>query len=89
MTSKANYLVRCYAAQSRPETLGSVMTKLIERNTTVPTSKSQVFSTAADGQTSVEIHVLQGEREMAEGNRSLGRFTLSGLPTAPRGVPAD
>jgi molecular chaperone DnaK len=69
------------------ETLGSVMTKLIERNTTVPTSKSQVFSTAADGQTSVEIHVLQGEREMAEGNRSLGRFTLSGLPTAPRGVP--
>lgn len=69
------------------ETLGSVMTKLIERNTTVPTSKSQIFSTAADGQTSVEIHVLQGEREMAEGNRSLGRFTLSGIPTAPRGVP--
>ncbi|MBI4139015.1 molecular chaperone DnaK [Candidatus Uhrbacteria bacterium] len=69
------------------ETLGGVMTKLIERNTTVPTSKSQIFSTAADGQTSVEIHVLQGEREMAEGNRSLGRFTLSGIPTAPRGVP--
>jgi molecular chaperone DnaK len=69
------------------ETLGSVMTKLIERNTTIPTSKSQVFSTAADGQTSVEIHVLQGEREMAEGNRSLGRFTLSGIPMAPRGVP--
>lgn len=69
------------------ETLGSVMTKVIERNTTVPTSKSQVFSTAADGQTSVEIHVLQGEREMAADNRSLGRFTLSGIPTAPRGVP--
>lgn len=69
------------------ETLGGVMTKLIERNTTVPTSKSQIFSTAADGQTSVEIHVMQGEREMAEGNRSLGRFTLSGIPTAPRGVP--
>ncbi|MCI0478969.1 molecular chaperone DnaK [Candidatus Uhrbacteria bacterium] len=69
------------------ETLGGVMTKLIERNTTVPTSKSQTFSTAADGQTSVEIHVLQGERDMAEGNRSLGRFTLSGIPTAPRGVP--
>lgn len=69
------------------ETLGSVMTKLIERNTTIPTSKSQVFSTAADNQTSVEIHVLQGEREMAEGNRSLGRFTLSGIPMAPRGVP--
>jgi molecular chaperone DnaK len=69
------------------ETLGSVMTKLIERNTTVPTSKSQIFSTAADNQTSVEIHVLQGEREMAEGNRSLGRFTLSGIPMAPRGVP--
>ncbi|MEO5927430.1 MAG: molecular chaperone DnaK [Patescibacteria group bacterium] len=69
------------------ETLGGVMTKLIERNTTIPTSKSQVFSTAADSQTSVEIHVLQGEREMAEGNRSLGRFTLSGIPMAPRGVP--
>ncbi len=69
------------------ETLGGVMTKLIERNTTIPTSKSQVFSTAADGQTSVEIHVLQGEREVVDGNRSLGRFTLSGIPTAPRGVP--
>jgi len=69
------------------ETLGGVMTKLIERNTTVPTSKSQIFSTAADNQTSVEIHVLQGEREMAEGNRSLGRFTLSGIPMAPRGIP--
>jgi len=69
------------------ETLGGVMTKIIERNTTVPTSKSQIFSTAADGQTSVEIHVLQGEREMAGDNRSLGRFTLSGLPTAPRGIP--
>jgi molecular chaperone DnaK len=69
------------------ETLGGVMTKLIERNTTVPTSKSQIFSTAADHQPSVEIHVLQGEREMAADNRSLGRFTLSGLPPAPRGVP--
>ncbi len=69
------------------ETMGSVMTKIIERNTTIPTSKSQIFSTAADGQTSVEIHVLQGEREMAADNRSLGRFTLSGIPTAPRGIP--
>ncbi len=69
------------------ETLGSVTTKIIERNTTIPTSKSQIFSTASDGQTSVEIHVLQGEREMAADNRSLGRFTLSGLPTAPRGIP--
>jgi molecular chaperone DnaK len=69
------------------ETLGSVMTKLIERNTTIPTSKSQIFSTAADGQTSVEVHVLQGDREMAGDNRSLGRFTLSGIPPAPRGVP--
>jgi len=63
------------------------MTKLIERNTTIPTSKQQIFSTAADGQTSVEIVVLQGEREMAADNRSLGRFTLSGIPPAPRGVP--
>jgi len=69
------------------ETLGGVMTKLIERNTTIPTKKSQVFSTAADSQTSVEIHVLQGEREMANGNRTLGRFVLDGLPPAPRGVP--
>jgi molecular chaperone DnaK len=69
------------------ETLGGVMTKLIERNTTVPTSKSQTFSTAADNQTTVEIHVLQGEREMSDGNKTLGRFILSGLPMAPRGVP--
>lgn len=69
------------------ETLGGVATKLIERNTTIPTSKSQVFSTAADNQPSVEIHVLQGEREMANDNRSLGRFMLNGLPPAPRGVP--
>ncbi len=69
------------------ETLGGVMTKLIERNTTIPTSKSQTFSTAADNQTSVEVHVLQGEREMVEGNKSLGRFILSGIPMAPRGIP--
>ena len=69
------------------ETLGGVMTKLIERNTTIPTRKSEVFSTAADGQTQVEIHVLQGEREMAADNRSLGRFHLAGIPPAPRGVP--
>jgi len=69
------------------ETLGGVMTKLIERNTTVPTSKSQIFSTAADNQSTVEIHVLQGEREMAGGNKTLGRFILSGLPMASRGVP--
>jgi molecular chaperone DnaK len=69
------------------ETLGGVSTKLIERNTTVPTSKSQVFSTAADNQTSVEINVLQGEREMANDNKSLGRFVLDGIPPAPRGVP--
>jgi molecular chaperone DnaK len=69
------------------ETLGGVMTKLIERNTTIPASKSQIFSTAADSQTTVEVHVLQGEREMAAGNKTLGRFILSGIPTAPRGVP--
>jgi molecular chaperone DnaK len=69
------------------ETLGGVFTKLIERNTTIPTKKSQVFSTAADGQTSVEIHVLQGEREMASYNKTLGRFNLTGIPAAPRGVP--
>lgn len=69
------------------ETLGGVMTKLIERNTTIPTRKSQVFSTAADNQTSVDIHVLQGEREMASDNKTLGRFELVGIPAAPRGVP--
>ncbi|GHU67013.1 chaperone protein DnaK [Spirochaetia bacterium] len=69
------------------ETLGSVMTKLITRNTTIPTRKSQIFSTAADGQTAVSIHVLQGEREMANQNRTLGRFDLVGIPPAPRGVP--
>ncbi len=69
------------------ETLGGVLTPLINRNTTIPTSKSQVFSTAADGQTSVEIHVLQGERPMASDNKTLGRFMLSGIPPAPRGVP--
>ena len=69
------------------ETLGGVCTRLIERNTTIPTKKSQVFSTAADNQTAVSIHVLQGEREMAEGNRTLGRFDLVGIPAAPRGVP--
>ena len=69
------------------ETLGGVCTKLIERNTTIPTKKSQVFSTAADSQTAVSIHVLQGEREMAEYNRTLGRFDLVGIPAAPRGVP--
>jgi molecular chaperone DnaK len=69
------------------ETLGGVMTKLIERNTTIPTKKTEVFSTAADSQPSVEIHVLQGEREMAKDNRTLGRFHLTGIPPAPRGVP--
>jgi len=69
------------------ETLGGVRTPLIERNTTVPTSKSQVFSTAADNQTSVEIHVLQGEREFATDNKSLGKFILDGIPPAPRGIP--
>jgi len=69
------------------ETLGGVATPLIERNTTIPTSKSQIFSTAADGQTSVEIHVVQGERPMAADNKSLGRFILDGIPPAPRGIP--
>jgi len=69
------------------ETLGGVMTKLIEKNTTIPTKKSQVFSTAADSQPAVSIHVLQGEREMAAGNKTLGRFELVGIPPAPRGVP--
>ena len=69
------------------ETLGGVFTKLIERNTTIPTKKSQIFSTAADGQTSVEVHVLQGERDMAAYNKTLGRFQLTGIPAAPRGVP--
>jgi molecular chaperone DnaK len=69
------------------ETLGGVCTKLIEKNTTIPTRKSEIFSTAADSQTSVEIRVLQGERPMAEGNRTLGVFHLVGIPAAPRGVP--
>ena len=69
------------------ETMGGVFTKLIDRNTTIPTSKSQVFSTAADNQTSVDIHVLQGERQMAADNKTLGRFELTGIPPAPRGIP--
>jgi len=69
------------------ETLGGVFTKLIERNTTIPTRRSETFSTAADGQTSVEVHVLQGEREMAAGNKTLGKFHLDGIPPAPRGMP--
>src|SRR5437870_2854552 len=69
------------------ETLGGVFTKLIERNTTIPTRKSEIFSTAADSQTSVEIHVLQGERPMARDNRTLGKFHLVGIPPAPRGIP--
>ena len=69
------------------ETLGGVSTRLIERNTTIPTRKSEIFSTAADNQTSVEIHVLQGERAMAKDNRTLGKFHLVGIPSAPRGIP--
>ena len=69
------------------ETLGGVMTPLIEKNTTIPSSKSQIFSTAADSQTSVEIHILQGERPMAQDNKTLGRFILDGIPPAPRGIP--
>ena len=69
------------------ETLGGVLTKLIERNTTIPTRKSEIFSTASDNQTTVEVHVLQGERPMARDNRTLGKFHLVGLPPAPRGVP--
>ncbi|NLG11106.1 MAG: molecular chaperone DnaK [Coriobacteriaceae bacterium] len=69
------------------ETMGGVMTKMIERNTTIPTRKTEIYSTAADGQTSVEIHVLQGEREMAAGNKTLGKFQLTGIPAAPRGIP--
>src|SRR6202007_2282407 len=69
------------------ETLGGVMTRLIDRNTTIPTSRSQIFSTAADNQTSVEVHVLQGERDMARDNRTLGRVHLDGNPPAPSGVP--
>ena len=69
------------------ETLGGVATKIVERNTTIPVKKSQIFSTAEDNQTMVEIHVLQGEREMARDNRTLGKFHLQGLPTAPRGMP--
>src|SRR5207253_7816938 len=69
------------------ETLGGVMTTLIPRNTTIPTRKSETFSTAADNQTSVEVHVLQGERPMARDNRPLGKFHLTGLPPAPRGMP--
>ncbi|MFI3314011.1 MAG: Hsp70 family protein, partial [Eubacteriales bacterium] len=69
------------------ETMGGVFTRLIDRNTTIPSKKSQIFSTAADGQTSVEVHVLQGEREMAAYNKSLGKFQLTGIASAPRGVP--
>jgi molecular chaperone DnaK len=69
------------------ETMGGVMTRLIDRNTTIPTSKSQVFSTASDNQTQVEVHVLQGERDFAQDNKTLGKFILDGIPPAPRGIP--
>ena len=69
------------------ETMGGVMTKMIDRNTTIPTRKTEIYSTAADNQTSVEIHVLQGERQMATDNKTLGRFQLTGIPAARRGVP--
>jgi molecular chaperone DnaK len=69
------------------ETLGGVFTRLIEKNTTIPSRKSEIFSTASDSQTSVEIHVLQGERDMAVDNRTIGRFHLDGIPPAPRGIP--
>merc|ERR1712178_289951 len=75
------------AIQGGVEALGGVMTKIIPRNTTIPTKKSEVFSTAVDGQSNVEIHVLQGEREMANDNKDLGLFRLDGIPAAPRGVP--
>ncbi|MCI0529001.1 MAG: Hsp70 family protein, partial [Nitrospira sp.] len=79
--------VRARALSLGIETLGGVTTRLIERNTTIPTRKSEIFTTAADNQTSVEIHVVQGEREMARDNRTLGKFHLVGIPPAPRGVP--
>ena len=69
------------------ETMGGVCTKIINKNTTIPTSRSQIFSTASDNQTSVDIHILQGEREMANDNKTLGRFILDGIPPASRGAP--
>ena len=87
VTSKTSWVLDVTPLSLGIETLNDVATKLIERNTTIPTKKSQVFSTAADSQTSVEVHVIQGEREMASDNRTLGRFHLVGIPPAPRGVP--